>query len=99
MLFHGILRISSCIDDTTEGANAFEPGCYSFSAGGLKVRPGTIPLTITYSTGMKIRFSVVAAIMPPKTVVPTEMRPARGAGRAGRISAGPTVFGGVIAAP
>src|SRR6266850_967564 len=66
----------------TAGENAFEPGCYSFSAGGLKVRPGTIPLTITYSTGMKIRFSVVAAIMPPKTVVPTEMRPARPAPRA-----------------
>jgi hypothetical protein len=40
-------------------------------------RPGTMLLTITYSTGMKTRFSVVAAIIPPKTVVPTEMRPAR----------------------
>src|SRR6266850_347118 len=65
-----------CIDGATE------PGYYSFTAADIELRPGTIPLTITYRTGMKIRFSVVAAIMPPKTVVPTEMRPARPAPRA-----------------
>src|SRR5438552_214281 len=40
-------------------------------------RPGTRLRTITYRTGMKTRISVVAAIIPPKTVAPTEMRPAR----------------------
>src|SRR5947208_15946950 len=40
-------------------------------------RPGTMLRTMTYNTGIKTRFSVVAAIVPPKTVVPTEMRPAR----------------------
>src|SRR5438309_1000227 len=40
-------------------------------------RPGTRLRTITYRTGMKTRISVIAAIIPPKTVAPTEMRPAR----------------------
>ena len=39
--------------------------------------PLTTLRTITYSTGMNSKFSVVAAIIPPNTVVPTEILPAR----------------------
>ena len=38
--------------------------------------------TITYSTGINRRFNVVAAIIPPNTVVPTDILPARPAPRA-----------------
>src|SRR5260221_10939919 len=38
--------------------------------------PGTMVRTVAYNSGIKIRFKVVAAIIPPNTVVPTEMRPA-----------------------
>ncbi len=38
---------------------------------------------MTYKTGMNTRFKVVAAIIPPKTVVLTETRPAPVAQRPG----------------
>src|SRR5712664_1229816 len=50
---------------------------YSASVVACASRPGMKLRTITYRTGMNTKFSVVAAIIPPKTVVPTETRPAR----------------------
>ena len=43
---------------------------YGFDAGAFSRTVSDF--TITYSTGMKKRFSTVETIMPPKTVVPTE---------------------------
>src|ERR1700738_3924096 len=58
------------------------PEIFHQSAGSLtgavcNFRLGTRLRTTTYKTGINSRFRVVAAIIPPKTVVPTEIRPAR----------------------
>src|SRR5229473_189271 len=50
---------------------------YSASVVACASRPGMMLRTITYRIGMNTKFSVVAAIIPPKTVVPTETLPAR----------------------
>src|SRR5208283_2095862 len=71
----GVLRLVAPLlaqDDKWGFVSGYTAPGYYCAAGAFS--RSVSDFTITYSTGMKNRFSAVETIMPPKTVVPTEWR-------------------------
>src|SRR5580658_10418931 len=62
--------------ETTHYPLRFTQSAGSLTASACILRLGTKLFTSTYKTGINSRFKLVAAIIPPNTVVPTETRPA-----------------------